>query len=237
MMDRQDNIPTDDRNIEDLLRPRCEFHASTEMYARIISEAKKKPFRKPWYKKWKVIAASAAAVAVIVWGTAALHHAWSHSSPVLAVTTDPDIPSQVIMETPETPSITEPASSQADDTNEEVRIKKIYRKSAGQRKNLNVNNVISSKNVAATEQSLPTHPGAADGGSLEFAQLPAGPMPLLAEGAKVAEKTTLTTDECDEYVSLLRAAYMNNIERMREEVEETKTFINEMRVSCMQNIK
>ena len=234
MMDRKENIPKEDRNIEDMLRPRCEFHASKELYARIISEAKKQPYRKPWYKKWKAISTTAAAVAAIIVGAvAAIYLTESPARQELAVATvSHSLDSATIREDV---SVYDPETSKTVEDRKEKEITKTEKKALVKRKIRKVENVTISEDVlaAASRKAAVAPP---EIGLPEYALSHSGPLPSKAETkAAQEERMALTTDDCDGYIRMVRAAYMNNIERMREEVAETKTFVQEMRVSFSMN--
>ncbi len=214
-----------DEDIEDLLSPKCDFHASPGFMDRVIAEAEAYSARRQRRRLWWMYSGAAAAVAALVVITILVGN---------KMETQPNTPIIASVE-PATTHPTLPAiedeiyEEKSDNANIQIEKNKIMTKN-------NVkNNVIkkeSMENLGSMVEILETT--STEEVKYDVYAIVEGPMEYLQDmDQKNSAKLMLSTDEFDEYTRLVRQTY---IERVRYEIAETETYIQEMRENVLESI-
>lgn len=199
-----------EEDIEDLLSPRCDFHASPAIMERVMEEieatsAPKKTLR-PWWRYAGVAAAIAAIVvaSVIVVNKTANHY----EKPILAATLptleETEISSQILEKQVEVEAENEEISEKTENSTKKNKI--------SNKKNVYIAKNTTQREIKPIEGALSTRSDLEENNS---------------------SKRLLSTDDCDEYTRMVQQAY---IERIRFEIAETKAYVKEMRESITENI-
>ncbi len=220
-----------DEDIEDLLSPRCDFHTSPGFMERVIAEAEAYSAQRRKSRLWWMWSGAAAAVAVLVVITIFVGNKMEtqHSTPLVA-SVAPAIEKKH-KNPPAPPAIENEISEEKPEKGDFPAEKNVLIA-----KNNVKNNVIkedeSMESLESTVETLETSSTDASGYNM-YATIE-GPMKALHyEDQKTSGKLMLSTDEIDDYTRLVRQTY---IERVRYEIAETETYIQEMREKILESI-
>ncbi len=218
-----------EEDIENILSPRCDFHASPAVMERVMEEIEATSLPKPMHRPWWRYAGVAAAIAVIIVASILVStKTENHPEAPLIASTLP-----VFDETIETDA-TNDIPEVKDESREELSEKE--ENPSLKNKIMNEKNVMLAENI----ESEMTHTEMQETDTDEISydiqiQIAVeGPMSSRSDLAQSnSSKLLLSTDECDGYIRMVRQSY---IDRVRFEIAETEAFVREMRESVTESI-
>ncbi len=217
-----------EEDIEDLLSPKCDFHASPGFMERVMAEIESDAAPKPRHRAWWRYSAASAAVAALIVATILI------ASKTETQTDMPTIAFALPMQEGIQPTHAPKINKTQEEMPEEISKKKDN--PSLKDKIMNEKNVILAESrkrkASPSEDQENTHEEDTQGkGNIAVIE---GPMSSRSDlEAHNSTRLLLSTDDCDDYTRMVRQAY---IERVRYEIAETEAYVEEMRKSMIESI-